>query len=312
MGRILLIGECMVEFSPKGGGDFKLGFAGDTFNTAWYLRQLMPADWTIQYFTNIGDDRLSTEMMAFIEQSGVDTSHVKIMKGMNPGLYVISLDNGERSFSYWRSDSAARTLADDPARLAQATQGADCVVFSGITLAILPEQARGSFLELMTQLRNKGVMVAFDPNIRKRLWGSDDTIRHWIGRGYAACSIALPSWPDETEIFGDADLCATVDRIAVAGVHDIIVKNGGSPSYVFANDTRQYVTPKQTTEILDTTSAGDSFNAAYLLNRLQGESPEKSVRRAHMLAARVIAGLGALILPQKQEGTEDLNAISDN
>jgi 2-dehydro-3-deoxygluconokinase len=172
VGRILLIGECMIEFSPKGGGDFKLGFAGDTFNTAWYLRQLLGADWTVQYFTNIGDDRFSSEMLAFMEQSDVDTSHVKIMKDMNAGLYVISLDNGERSFSYWRNTSAARTLADYIARLAAATQDVDCVVFSGITLAILPEDAREAFLQHMTTLRSCGVPVVFDPNIRKRLWNN--------------------------------------------------------------------------------------------------------------------------------------------
>jgi 2-dehydro-3-deoxygluconokinase len=177
----------MIELSPKGGGDFKLGFAGNTFNTAWYLRQLLGADWTVQYFTNIGDDRLSSEMLAFMQQSGINTSHVKIMKGMNAGLYVISLDNSERSFSYWRNTSAARMLADHIARLAAATQDVDCVVFSGITLAILPEDARDNLLSLMSELRERGVMVAFDPNIRKRLWESDDTICHWISRAYELC-----------------------------------------------------------------------------------------------------------------------------
>ena len=36
--RVLAIGECMAELAPSDtDGDFRLGFAGDTFNTAWYL-----------------------------------------------------------------------------------------------------------------------------------------------------------------------------------------------------------------------------------------------------------------------------------
>ena len=59
----------------------------------------MPSDWTIQYFTNIGDDQLSVDMLNFMKPSRIDTAHVKAVPGMNAGLYVIFLDNGERNFS---------------------------------------------------------------------------------------------------------------------------------------------------------------------------------------------------------------------
>jgi 2-dehydro-3-deoxygluconokinase len=295
VGRILLIGECMVEFSPKADGDYKRGFAGDTFNTAWYLRQLLPSDWTIQYFTNIGDDQLSLHMLDFMANSGVDTAHVKVMTGMNAGLYVISLDNGERSFSYWRSTSAARTLADDPVRLANATQGADCVVFSGITLAILAEKARDAFLQHMATLRRNGVLVVFDPNIRKRLWKSDDEIRHWINRAYTVASLALPSFADEAEIFGDADVTATAQRINKSGVSEIVVKNGGGVCFVQAPEEICSVEPHTFVNVVDTTGAGDSFNAGYLASRLKAALPSAAVQNAHSIAVKVIGAHGALV-----------------
>ena len=31
------VGEAMVEIAPVGGGQYRRGFAGDTFNTAWHL-----------------------------------------------------------------------------------------------------------------------------------------------------------------------------------------------------------------------------------------------------------------------------------
>ena len=37
MARITVLGECMVELSPEGEGLHRMGFAGDTFNTAVYL-----------------------------------------------------------------------------------------------------------------------------------------------------------------------------------------------------------------------------------------------------------------------------------
>jgi 2-dehydro-3-deoxygluconokinase len=295
LGRILLIGECMVEFSPKRDGDFKLGFAGDTFNTAWYLRQLLPENWTVQYFTNIGDHRLSSDMLSFMNQSRIDTTHVKVMERMNAGLYVISLHNGERSFSYWRNISAARTLADDAARLASATRDADCVFFSGITLAILSEGAREAFLNHMAGLRSKGVLLVFDPNIRKRLWTSDKEIRHWINRAYAVAEVALPSFADESEMFGDTDSVGLAKRIKEAGAEEVIVKNGGDACYFLTGIASGSVLPRMSLTMVDSTGAGDSFNAGYIASKLLGDSTSVSVQKANDLAAKVIAGYGALV-----------------
>lgn len=115
--RVLSIGECMVEFSSLATGNYRRSFAGDTFNTAWYLRKLLNPDWSVQYFTCIGDDRQSQDMLAFMEDSQIDTAHVTALPGEACGLYTISLDAGERGFSYWRQTAAVRHLADEPEAL---------------------------------------------------------------------------------------------------------------------------------------------------------------------------------------------------
>lgn len=295
MGRIVLFGECMVEFSPLGDGTYKRGFAGDTFNTAWYLRQFLNENWTIQYFTNIGDDQLSSDMLQFMAKSGIDTSHVKVLAGMTAGLYVISLDKGERSFSYWRSTSAARMLADDVVRLSEATQGADCICFSGITLAILPDNARDLFLQHLAKRRAEGVLIVFDPNIRKRLWRDDDDIRHWISRGYEVACVALPTFADDAEVFGDVDISETAKRVREAGVEEVIVKNGDDACYLQISDHGQSVKAEADVKAVDTTGAGDSFNASYLANKMLGATPRIAVEKAHKIAAKVICAPGALV-----------------
>jgi 2-dehydro-3-deoxygluconokinase len=292
--RIVSVGECMIEFSPADGIGYSLGFAGDTFNTAWYLRRLLGEEWVVQYLTNVGDDRLSADMLRFMRESGIDTSYVRTISGRSCGLYVISLDDGERSFSYWRSASAARTLADDADRLA-ALDGAGCAIFSGITLAILSESGRQTLLECMGNLRGSGTIVAFDSNVRKRLWASENDSRHWITRAYETANIALPSWSDEAELFGDRDTFATAKRISSAGVEEVVVKNGAGAFLVQTRDARRSLLPDTNATIVDTTGAGDSFNAGYLAARLQGESPEIAVLRAQSVATKVIAGRGALV-----------------
>ena len=95
----------MAELAPSGGpGAFQLGFAGDTFNTAWYMAQIAPGI-EVSYLTAVGEDTLSDDMRAFFRASGINDAHVRTIKGATVGLYLIHLENGERSFSYWRSRS---------------------------------------------------------------------------------------------------------------------------------------------------------------------------------------------------------------
>jgi len=68
MNRIISIGECMVELAPHAEPDtYRMGIAGDTLNTAWYLRKLMPDDWHIDYFTAIGEDGASKRAVDFLK-----------------------------------------------------------------------------------------------------------------------------------------------------------------------------------------------------------------------------------------------------
>ncbi len=113
----------MAELAPlETPGDFRLGFAGDTFNTAWYLRHLCP-DLRVSYLSAEGSDRISEDMLRFMAGAGIDTAHVARHPGHSVGMYMISLDKGERSFSYWRNTSAARLLAGDETALTKAMAG---------------------------------------------------------------------------------------------------------------------------------------------------------------------------------------------
>src|SRR5688572_29145322 len=70
-GRFVSIGECMIEMAGGSERQYRMGFAGDTLNTAWYLRALLPSDWQVDYVTALGDDLYSKEMRAFFAEAGI-------------------------------------------------------------------------------------------------------------------------------------------------------------------------------------------------------------------------------------------------
>lgn len=296
MTRILAIGECMVELAPAvAANTYKVGFAGDTMNTAWYMRRLLDTDYQVDYFTAVGTDRTSDQMLGFLKQAGIGTDHITRRIDGTVGLYMIQLTNGERSFSYWRGQSAARTLAQDDTLLENALKGVDVAFFSGITIAILPEADRARFLTILAAFKAAGGTVVFDPNLRPTLWDSTEDMTNAIMHAAAVSSISLPSHEDEAEWFGDADSAATAARYAKAGARTVVVKNGSAEILIRANNTVTTLSPEKIDAVVDTTAAGDSFNAGYLAALLQGASETKAAAAGAALAGKVIRSRGALI-----------------
>lgn len=292
MPRLLSIGECMIELAPTADGTFSMGFAGDTFNTAWYARRIAGDSIDIAYLSAIGDDEPSGRMRAFMTDAGI-VPELRVRANGNVGLYMISLQNGERSFSYWRSASAARSLADDLTDLPCAP--GDIAYFSGITMAILPEHGRARLLEVLSKARASGVTIAFDPNLRPRLWPDTKMMCDSIMSAARVSDIALPSFEDEQGYFKDSDTTATAARYAEAGATTIVVKDGPGPVLVRQGTEDMRITPAPAAEVVDTTAAGDSFNAGFLTGVMEGLPTEDAVKRGCALAAKVIGARGALV-----------------
>ena len=293
--RFLSVGECMVELLDEGGGDYRQGFAGDTFNTAWYARRLLPPDWRVGFASAVGEDPLSDRMVRFMAAEGVETGAVRRLAGRTVGLYMVALDAGERRFAYWRGESAARRLAEDRDWLARVLAGCGVIYFSGITLAILPPGARSTLCKAIGTARADGALVAFDTNLRPALWPDAAAMREGAEMGAAVADLVLPSFDEEQAAFGDAMPEDTLDRYRALGARIVAVKNGADPLLLWDGAVLRKIGAERAGRVVDTTAAGDSFAAGMLAAMVQGATPEAAAQAGMALAARVIQGRGALV-----------------
>jgi 2-dehydro-3-deoxygluconokinase len=293
---VVAIGEVMIEMARGNDGRFGMACGGDTFNTAIYLAR---AGIEVSYATALGDDPYSETIVSMAAAEGVKTDLILRVPGRLPGLYMIETDpKGERRFRYWRGEAPARELFELPDwnRVAEALMTARLIYFSGVTLSLYSNAGLGRLLAIIEMARQQGAKVAFDGNFRPHGWRGDlPRTRTVFMEALKRVDIALPTFDDEAVLWGDPSPEATVERMQAFGIGEIVVKNGPNSALVAAGGRQEHIPVPEVVEPVDTTAAGDTFNAGYMAARLAGENPAAAAAAGHRLAAQKVRYRGAIM-----------------
>ena len=285
----------MVELRQRDNETLFQSFAGDVYNSAVYLKRCF-ADIESYFVSAVGQDKLSDKLLRHCQQELINTDFTFRHPDKVPGMYYIETDeHGERSFTYWRNDSAAKKLVDflDPTVLTQMQSG-DMLLISGISLAIIDDNKCGQFWQCIAQLKRAGVKIVFDPNYRARLWESPEQAIEQFELAFEAADIALPGVEDFDMLMGLNTLEAVLDYLAPFNINEIVVKNGPQSVITQIDGERVSHSIIPVSKVVDTTSAGDAFNGVYLGARLSEQSSQDAVTLAATAAATVIQQPGAI------------------
>lgn len=294
----------MIELAAASGGGWALNHGGDTYNTAAYLARW---GWNVSYLTALGADHFSHSLRTAWTRDGVDLSLTLTHPDRIPGLYAINTtESGERSFLYWRERSAARALFDLPnieAALREAAR-ADVLQLSGVTLSLFSPNERAKLRALARAVRDKGGLVVFDPNYRPSGWSGPDEAREAFSDLAPLISVVLPSFDDEQGLWGDADPPVTIARWMAMGPGRVVVKDGSAGAWLRVADEDRLIRSNPVAAV-DTSGAGDAFNAAFLAasNSLP---PVEAVGVANRFAALSLMNRGAIMARDKTPSWEDM------
>ncbi len=163
--------------------------------------------------------------------------------------------------------------------------------FTAITLSILAPEARHRFGAAIAAAHAQGRHVVFDSNYRPAGWPSREAARSAITPFLDHVSLALPTFEDEQALWGDNGPAETAARYRGRGI-EVAVKCGGEACLL--GDGTLVPVPLRLVPV-DTTAAGDAFNAGYIAARLDGKTAAEAARAGHLLAGSVIQHRGAIM-----------------
>lgn len=284
-------GEPLMELTRIDGGEgepaFRPGYGGDTSNCAIAASRQGART---AYISAVGDDSFGREFRALWRREGVDDGAVRSDPAAPTGLYIITPSPAGRDFAYYRAGSAASRYRpeDLPVELLPRTR---IVQLSGISQAIGEAPCDAGF-RLIEAARDAGCEVAYDTNLRLKLW-SLERARAVMHGAIERCTIALPSVDDSRMLTGLDDPDAIADAYLRRGPAIVALKLGADGALVATPDRRERLAANRVAAI-DATGAGDTFDGAFLARLAAGDDPFTAARYANAAAALTTTGYGAV------------------
>lgn len=297
MVNLLALGEGMLELKFDQQGQLVHKFAGDTLNAAIYAKRWSDK-LTVQFYSAIGQDAFSHQMIQYLGSENINTDSLLISSTNNIGIYAIETDErGERSFNYWRKDSAATQMLKMLKELGgvSALPASEIIFFSGISLAILSDEDKAYLFDVIEGMRKKGSKIAFDPNYRAKMWRDEQHAIEWFTKAFEISDIVLPGLDEQQDLYHQQTVEDVKSFMFNLGVKELIIKAGKEGVYGFSCDESCHVPFNPAPQQIDSTAAGDSFAGTFLSSRLFGDSIKQSIINADSVAREVVQYRGAII-----------------
>lgn len=296
-GRVVCVGDLLVDLLvevdglPRRGGavwsEPPRRFAGGTAgNVAAALARL---DVAVAVTAVVGDDPDGHELLADLTGHGVGVDGVRRTGERRTGVAIGMVEpGGERTFvAAARAAAHSALSAADLAVLTDPAVDPPAAVFL-TGLVLLEEPARGAVVELAAALAGR-TRVYFDPNLRTS--GAPDP----------SVADAVVAVADRSDVLLAGDDEAHAVGLAPRRGQLFVEKRGGRGAALRHPDGTADEQAALPGAAVDTTGAGDVFDAAFLAAQLHGHPPERALRLATVAAGLSVRSRGARAGPTWDE-----------
>lgn len=307
---VVALGELLIDFtenglSGQGNPLLEANPGGAPCNVLAMLNRLGKKT---AFIGKVGNDQFGKMLKEVVEESGTDVSGLAMDEQVHTTLaFVHTFPDGDREFSFYRNPGADMMLTKeevDPELIKKAK------IFHFGTLSSTHAGVREATRYAIDVAKENGLLVSFDPNLREPLWENLDQAKEEILYGMSKCDILKISDNEMEFMTGTTDYNKGVEMLREQfDIPLICVTLGREGSRAFYKDMIVEAAPFVREDTIETTGAGDTFEACTLnyilehgLEDLTEENLKEMLTFANAGASIITTRKGALkVMPEKEE-----------
>ena len=230
-----------------------------------------------RFIGQVGDDRLGTMLVAELETAGVD---VRVVRNGTTGSIVVLVDQtGERTMLPDRGAAMELKVLPD-----EALEGVTWLHVPAYSLVVEPLGATS--LEAIAACQESGVPVSIDASSVGPL--SSFGVDRFLDLMVRVAPEVFFCNRDEANLLGVSD------DAGLPGAQLTVLKSGAEPVTLIDASGQSQTVPVPAVDVVnDTTGAGDSFAAGFIVATLEGATPVAAAEAGCSMAATVLGQPGA-------------------
>ena len=257
-----------VSFLPGGGA----------VNTSSALARM---GFSTAIFSKIGKDLMGSFLLKELEKCGVDTRNVCVSEhDSTPFTFVGIHPKGDRTFIHTPGANKTFSLEDLSVERLLDT---DFLLYQD--LWVMPELDGRSGAEILSMARRAGAVTLLDECYG--LGPKVDVLQSML----PSCDYFLPSMDDVRVLYPDSAPDDLASRFLDCGAGTVVLKMGPDGCLLAKGSDRAHL-PALPSSVVDTTGAGDCWNAGFIAGLAMGEGPEMAARIGNACAAFSIESVG--------------------
>ncbi|MEM5835154.1 MAG: sugar kinase [Candidatus Aenigmatarchaeota archaeon] len=299
MKDVLTIGELLIDFIGGEGSleetkTFEKCFGGAPGNLAIACSRL---GLKVAIISRVGNDAFGRFLLDTLKREGVDTSYIEIDEKHRTGLAFVSHIK-ERQFLFYRGAEMFIKGRED-------LDNFKYICFGSIPL--ITKTSRRAVLKAIKIGKKMRAKICFDPNIRLNLW-KEDTL-NWVRKILEKVDLLLLTEEEAKIIFEERNLETLIENIRKK--FELIGIKMGARGSMIIQGNKIVKMPAIKVKVIDTTGAGDAWNAGLLFSLINGYDLITSAKIANICGALCVSKKGAITaLPKKNEVLRMLKKFS--
>jgi ribokinase len=291
MPQVVTLGDINVDIIasipryPSPGGDglaerVEVHSGGSAANTATVLANFRV---DVGIISRVARDVFAAHALASLAGAGVDLSCIQLDDEVTTGMMFIPVTpDGERTmFGYRGANTRLDPALLDEGYIAQA----DVFHLSGYTF--LAEPQRSAARRAMEMAHQAGVTISLDVGLEAAARATEE-----VKNLLPLVDLIFPNRVEAEHLTGNSDAREATRALSRYGIETVALKLGEHGCMV-GSEGETFPVPTFAVEVQDTTGAGDSFDAGFILGRLWGLGARQSAILANALGALAASAVGA-------------------